>query len=67
MRTWPRPEEPNDVELVRDQDGDLYQRCRDVNWVHVYEFVEAGLPRVGVFTWAELLGFGPLTEVDPDA
>lgn len=65
-RVWDRPDEP-DAEFVRDADGMTWQRCREYNWELVEGYQEAGLPKVGSVTWYTLLGYGPLTEVDPYA
>lgn len=61
---WPRLVEPEDVLLVRDVTGELWQRCQIRNWEPVDSYQEAGLPKIGEYDWAVLLTYGPLTEVE---
>lgn len=66
-RRWINPPEPSDVTLVRDIDGQLWQRCRNYGWQRVKEYKRAGLNNTGR-PWETLLGtYGPLIEVEvPD-
>lgn len=65
-RKWTIPQVPDDVRLVRDIDGQLWQRCRNFGWQRVKEYRQAGMNRVGR-PWERLIGdYGPITEVAHD-
>lgn len=67
LRTWELnlPEEPTDIEGVRDRDGDLWRPGRDSGWFSCGKGRDGwsfSVDRVGV-DWATILQYGPLREV----